>query len=81
LKWPLAELDFEKRREDLDGGFEFRNHKGTTKQPDLLRKLVEKDATHSYGLVIPLTKLKTILGATLAPMNIMQQNTIDEMGK
>eukprot|EP00957_Ditylum_brightwellii_P046184 3504193-Ditylum_brightwellii.AAC.1 len=80
-KWPPAELDFEKRRKDLDKALDFRNHRGATKQPDLLRKLVEKDVTHGYSLVIPLSKLKTIPGAILASMNIMQQSTINETGK
>ena len=59
----------------------FGNHKGATSNPKLLRKLVEKDVSHGFGLVLPLDKLHKIPGALLAPMNVMQQNTIDEHGR
>ena len=59
----------------------FRNHKGATSNPKILRQLVEKDATHGFGLVLPLDRLDRIPGALLAPMNATQQNTIDEHGR
>eukprot|EP00957_Ditylum_brightwellii_P070730 5375821-Ditylum_brightwellii.AAC.1 len=36
---------------------------------------------YGYGLVIPLDNLKSLPGAILAPMNIMKQNSIDEIGR
>ncbi len=78
--WPLEELSDELRAADLQEAIEFGNHKGATKQPELLRKLVLKDVTHGYGLVIPLSKLPRLPGALMAPMNIQRQNTIDEHG-
>eukprot|EP00957_Ditylum_brightwellii_P175624 13371615-Ditylum_brightwellii.AAC.1 len=56
-------------------------HKGATNNPKLLKKLVKKDIRHGYGLVIPLNKLESLPSAILAPMNIMKQNKINEMGK
>ena len=37
--------------------------------------------THGYGLVLPLENLKRILGALLALMNVVKQNSIDECGR
>ena len=33
---------------------------------------------YGYGLVLPLDKIKLIPGVLMAPMNIMNQNTINE---
>eukprot|EP00957_Ditylum_brightwellii_P046745 3547939-Ditylum_brightwellii.AAC.1 len=79
--WPLAELNFEVRKTDLEEALEFRNHKGAIKNLELSKKLVEKDIRHGYGLVIPLNKLQLIPGAILAPMNIMKQNMTNETGR
>ena len=68
------------RQLDLEEALTFGNHKGASSQPELLRRLIEKDVTHGFGLVIPLSTVKCIPGALLAPMNIMKQNTIDELG-
>ena len=59
----------------------FGNHKGANNNQELLQKLVEKDIVHGYGLVLPLDRLEEIPGVLVAPMNIMNQNTIDEHGK
>lgn len=80
-KWPLVELDEENRQADVNEALTFGNHKGATNDPILLRKLVEKDVTYGYSLVIPLSSVRLIPGALLAPMNIMHQNTIDENGR
>ena len=61
-------------KEDLS----FRNHKGAVRNPILLRKLIEKDVVHGYGLVLYLSNIDRIPGVILAPMNIMTQNTIYE---
>ncbi|KAL9183869.1 hypothetical protein ACHAXT_004725 [Thalassiosira profunda] len=79
--WPLEELDFESRAKDLDQALAFGNHKGATEQPALLRQLVEKDVVHGYALVLPLSKIKRLPGAIIAPMNIQKQNSIDECGR
>jgi len=73
-------LDLVSRQGDLAEALEFGNHKGAVEQSDLLRKLVEKDVIHGYALPLPLKKITRIPGALMAPMNIQQQNTIDELG-
>ena len=71
-------LSKEKTASDLKEALAFGNHKGPIKNQKLLRKLVEKDIVHGYGLVLPLDKITEISGVLVAPMNIMNQNTIDE---
>ena len=56
----------------------FGNHKRAMRNPIMLRKLIEKNVVHGYGLVLPLSKTDRIPGVLLAPMNILTQNTIDE---
>ena len=59
----------------------FRNHKDAVRSPILLRKFIEKDVVHGYGLVLPLRKIDRIPDVLLAPRNIMTQNKIDEHGR
>ena len=66
------------RASDLEEALNFRNHRGAEKNPYLLRKLVEKDITYGFGLVLPLKKVRRIPGLLIAPTNIQKQNTINE---
>ena len=79
--WPLTPLAKETRAADLEEARNFGNHKGAEAQPDLLRTLNQKDIIHGYTLPLPLSKVHRIPGVIMAPMNIMQQNTIDEHGR
>ena len=63
-EWPMDELDPEFRLSDLEDAIAFGNHKGATKNEDLLKKIVEKDVTYRYGLVLPLDKMKLIPGVS-----------------
>ena len=65
----------------MEEAISFGNHKGAKRNPVILRSLLEKDVTHRYGLVLPLSKFSRIPGILIAPMNIMTQNTIDEHGR
>ena len=85
-KWFLlangrSDLPLPAKLKDLEEAMAFGNHKGAESNPEILRELIKKDVTHSYGLVLPLDKLKRIPCALLAPMNIMKQNKIDECGR
>ena len=70
-----------KKETDMKETLYFGNHKGVVRNPILLRKLIEKDVAHGYGLVLPLSKIDRIPGVLLAPMNIMTQNIIDDNGR
>ena len=77
----MEDLKEEDRQTTMEEAIYFGNHKGADINPVLLRSIVEKDVTHGYGLVLPLSKVSRIYGIFLNPMNIMTQNTIDEHGR
>ena len=77
----MDELSTEVKLKDLKDAIEFGNHKGAKNNPDILRKLVEKDIIHAYSLVLPLDKIIRIPDVLMAPMNVMKKNTIDEHGR
>ncbi len=76
--WPLDELDDFQKFQDLMEALTLGNLKGAYSQPDLLQSLFENDVTHGFCLVIPLFLVSLIPGALIAPMNVMEQNTIDK---
>ena len=78
--WPLTELNNDIRRLDLNDALKFGNHKGATQKASTLHKLVLKDITNGFGIIVPLSCITQIPGALLAPMNVMNQTTIDERG-
>jgi hypothetical protein len=80
-EWPMEDISPRDRTSDLKEALSFGNHKGASNNKELLKKLVEKDILHGYGLVLPLDKMELIPGVLMAPMNITNQNTIDETGK
>ena len=80
-KWPLDALNESKRIQDLEDALAFGNHKGALQKPDLLEKLIIKDVKYGYSMPIPLSSIHSIPGLVMAPMNIMAQNTIDELGR
>jgi hypothetical protein len=79
-RWPLKEISKKDRVADLQEALKFRNHKGATSKPELLRELITANVTHGYGLVIPLDKIERIPGACLTPMNIIHQFTLNTSG-
>ena len=48
--WPLDELEESKRETDMKEALSFGNHKGAVRNPIFLRKFIEKDVVHGYGL-------------------------------
>ena len=80
-KWPLEDISEEDRESDLNEALTFGNHKGASSKPEVLSKLVNKDIKYGYSLPIPLSSVAKIKGLEMAPMNIMEQNTIDEHGR
>jgi hypothetical protein len=80
-KWPSEEISEENRQQDLKDALTFGNHKGTSAQPVLLKKLINKDVIHGYSPPILLSSVKSIPGLIMAPMNIMTQNIINETGQ
>ena len=79
--WQLEEFEESKRATNIKEDISFGNYKGAVRNIILLRKLIEKDIVHGYGLVLTLSKIDQTPGVLLSPMNIMTQNTIDEHGR
>ena len=54
---PLEQLEESKRETDMKEALSFGNNKGAVRNANFLRKLIEKDVVHGYGLVLPLSKI------------------------
>ncbi len=78
--WPVADITEEQRKADVREALAFGNHKGAKANYNLLRTLIEDDVSHGYSLPLPLQKIHLLPGILLAPMNIVEQDTIDEHG-
>ncbi len=61
-KWPLEELSEESRASNLRDALTFENHKGASKNPDLLLKLIGKDVKYGYSVPNPLESVMRIPG-------------------
>jgi hypothetical protein len=73
-KWPLQPLDKEDRIKDVEEALNFGNHKGASKQQELLEKLVTDDIIRGFAIPFPLSKITKIPGILFAPLNIQAQN-------
>jgi hypothetical protein len=80
-KWPLVEISKNERQQVLVDALTFGNHKGALQKPVILKKLIAKDLKYRCSLHVPLSSVQSILGLMMAPMNIMEQNTIDKFGQ
>ena len=47
--WPLEKLEESKRETDMKESLSFGNHKGAVRNPNFLRKLIEKEPIHNNG--------------------------------
>ena len=66
---------------DVKLGLERDNHKGAVNQPDLLYKLVSKDATHGFALPITQETVAKIKDGLWAPLKIAEQWSINDTGE
>jgi hypothetical protein len=71
--WPTTPIPKEYRFANLDEAIKFRNHKGASSQPNLLRELVKGNVIYGYALSLPLNKIKRIPSVCMAPSNIQAQ--------
>ena len=79
--WPLEPITEEQRAADVDEALSFGNHKGAQTWSNELADLVEKDVRFGYALPLPVRVAKALPGVLFAPMNIMDQNSIDDCGR
>jgi hypothetical protein len=81
LTWPLLPLDDSNQLNNIDDALAFGNHKGATQQLELLLKLIRDNVDQGFALPLPLDKIKQLLGILLAPLNILLQKMINELGE
>ncbi len=79
--WPLDDISEDDRIKDMNEALIFGNHKGASAEPELLSSLVRNDVIYGFALPLPLEKMHTIPGILFAPLNIQEQNTIDNTGR
>ena len=81
LSFLLEELDSTERKQDLQEVLEYSNHKGVSNDLKLFSSMMNSDVIHGYSLVLPWSKICELEGAFMAPMNITDQNSINERGE
>ena len=78
--WPLTPISNVERLKSLNKTLKYGNHKGASDKPDLLCQLVGQDVKNGFCLPLPLPAVHDIPRLVLAPMNIIPQFTIDDLG-
>ena len=77
----ISHQDILIEKEDLQLGLKRGNHKGAKTQNDELTSLITKDVTHGYALPLNNKTAENIKGGAWAPLNIIDQWTINERGE
>ena len=81
FNYPLIPLSNKDRKLDLKEALVFGNHKGVKKNRAFYLNLIKKDVVHGYCLPFFLSMIYSIPGAIISPLNIAEQNTINERGE
>ena len=81
VTFPLKEISQRDMAADVKEALAFGNHKGCVKHKSFLEDCIEDDVTHGFSLVFPKDQVKDIPGALVAPLNVHDQNTINERGE
>ena len=79
--WALDPVDDADRLNSVITNIDRGNHKSARDRPDVLRAQVLEDVTHGFALPIPAKVVPMIPGAEVAPMGLVAQNTINELGE
>ena len=81
FNYPLTPFSNTDQKLDFQETLIFSNHKGVDKHRDFYLNFIKKDVVHGYCLPFPLSTIKSIPGAIVSPLNIAEQNTINERGE
>ena len=81
VEFPLRNTKRHEKLQDVMEALEFRNHKGVKKYASFFEENLDKNVRHGFCLPIPLQRVKKIENALLAPMNVVEQDTINEQGE
>jgi hypothetical protein len=80
-KVPLAPMPTKLRLQDLTWHLHRGNHKSTDKNQPKVRELLNEDVTHGYSLILPVSCLPHLKNASIAPLGLQKQDTINELGE
>jgi hypothetical protein len=80
-KVPLRPISRKDRLGDLAFHLARGNHKSASTNSSKLRELLNDNITHGFSLPLPISCLSHINNASLAPLGIVEQPTIDEFGQ
>jgi len=77
---PLTAISDEERQTDIDWHKRRGNHKSAVVNCDLVRKLLLDDVVHGFSLPLQTDCIYEVKNASLAPLGVQFQRTIDEHG-
>jgi hypothetical protein len=78
---PLEEMTDTDRQEDIEFHLQRGNHKSCVTHCDLARTLLLDDVVHGFSLPLQADCVTKIPKASLAPLGVQFQKTVDETGK
>lgn len=81
VTYPMEDLSTEDRFRDLREAFEFGNHKGVAKNKEFFIDTMKTEVKNGWQLILPRHRALEIKDALLAPMNVIQQKSINEKGE
>jgi hypothetical protein len=81
LRWPLEDITETDRADNLNKALTFGNHKGASSNPEHLLLLMSNDLFCGFAIPFPLEKMTNIPGILFAPLNIQEQNTINNTSR
>jgi hypothetical protein len=76
-----VKLTEEERAEELEAILSRGNHKSATVESHHVSNLLAKDVTHGFSVPIPIDIIRLIVGASVQPLGMVVQQTLDEDGK
>jgi hypothetical protein len=80
VEFPLMPISRMDRQLDLDFHQQRGNHKSAKVHSDIVRDNLTEDVNHGFALPLPMRCLSEIKDASLAPLGMQIQKTIDETG-
>ena len=78
--FPLNDIPDEDHHIDLNYMLKRRNHKSVLQGHDTILELIEEDVSHGFSLPLTLDCAQNIPKASVAPLGLVEQDTIDEFG-
>jgi hypothetical protein len=79
--YPLTTIDDASRQADNEFHFQRGNHKSALKHHGKLRAIVHDDVRKEFSLPLPKEAFLEIPLSALAPYGMVEQGTIDELGR